>query len=349
MSGMNMPDALPPDALPPAPGTLAAARALPALGPALRHALRDGVGRVVLRVEDVAPHRRRVARALLQEGALAAGGQVLEGPSGDLLLVGAEARRAERLRGLLERLVGPEGTLLWSLEHDGAAILAYAAGQGAPPPRPASPGPPLAGLDGFLDSLPLDRVVRRLVGAQPGAPPAFLRLEPARDAVAEALGQLGADGDLVDHAERRLTLRMLAALADPREARALVGDARAPRLHLPLPAGAATGRHPPGLVVATLPFALAADPDALAARMARLAEAGIEAELQGLDATLLQLVDLAALPPVRLRVAFSAALCGIAGRQLAGIAPGRVALAGAGGAQARDLAAALGLALEEPA
>jgi hypothetical protein len=342
---MAMPDALPPD-----PAALAAALAAPpgALGLALRHALRDGAGRVVLRVEEAAPHRRRVARALLQEGALAAGGQVLEGPNGDLLLVGAEARRAERLRSLLERLVGPSTTLIWSLERDGAALLTYAAGQGTAAPRPALPGPPLAGLDGFLDALPLDRVVRRLLGAVPGGPPTFLRLEPGREAVAEALGQLGADGDLVEHARLRLATRMLGVLADGREARFLLGAARAPRLHLPLPAGTAAGRHPPGLVIATLPFALAADPDALAARTAALGEAGIEVELDGLDAALLALVDLAALPPVRLRVTWSPALSGTAGRQLAGLAPGRVALAG-GGAEAQDLAAALGLVMEHPA
>jgi hypothetical protein len=345
MPGMNMPDALPPDA------ALVASARLPsgdAIGPALRRALRDGAGRVVLRVEESAPHRRRVARALLQEGALSAGGRVLEGPQGDLLLVGAEARRAGRLRDLLERLVGPEGLLIWSLEHDCGPILAYAAGEGALPPRPLAAGPPLAGLDGFLDSLPLDRVVRRRLGVVAGAPPVFLRLEPAREAVAEALGQLGADGDLLDHAQRRLAQRMLAALAEPGEARALLGEARAPRLHLPLPSGAADGRHPPGLVVATLPFALAADPDALAARIATLQAAGIGVELEGLDAALLGLVDLAALPPVRLRLVWSPALSGIAGRPLAGLEPGRVALAEARGTEAAELAAAFGLALEVP-
>ena len=78
----------------------------PPLAVVMRDALRAPAGRVVLRVRDLPAHRRRVARALLLEGALAAGGTVVEGPNEDLLLVGAEAARAERLRLLLDRLLG---------------------------------------------------------------------------------------------------------------------------------------------------------------------------------------------------------------------------------------------------
>jgi hypothetical protein len=315
------------------------------LGQALRRALREARGRVVLRVEEAAPHRRRVARALLQEGALAAGGQVLDGPGGDLLLIGAEADRAARLRALLERLVGPAGTLIWSLERDAASLLAYAAGGRADPPRALAPGPGLAALDAHLDRLGLADHISRTAGwpvAHEAARPAFLRLEPDRARLAAALGALGGDADLLDHAARRLATRLLAALADPAEARALIGPTRAPRLHLPLPAAMPRMRDAaPGTLVGTLP--LATDPAALRVSRDALAAAGIGLELDGLDADTLGLIEPAALPPVLLRLRWSPGL-----RGLHGLDPARVALAGAGMA-ARDFARAVGIPLVETA
>lgn len=342
---------LPPPAPPADP---AAAAAL--LAAALRHAARDGRGRVVLRVEDVAPHRRRVARALLQEGALVAGGRVLDGPGGDLLLVGAEAGRAERLRALLERLVGPGATQLLWLERDATALAAYATGGPAPPPRPATAPPDLAGLDEALAALPLAGLVRRRQGwpvAPPAGPPAgpprpaFLRLEPDRARLAAALGPLGEDADILDHAARHLAARLFAALADPAEARRLLGPAAAPRLHLPRHALARPGlaprgpdRLPPGLLVATVPLAAAAEPEALAAQAAALAEAGIGLEVEGLDAAALEAIDAAALPGM-LRLDWSPALDRPwAAAAVARLGPGRVVLAGATGAEAARLGAA---------
>ena len=358
MPGTSMPEA----PLMPVPDMAHGALALPPAAPgpalerALRHARGTGAGRVVLRVEEAAPHRRRLARALLQEGALAAGGQVMEGPGGDLLLVGADPGRAERLRGLLERLVGPDGALLWSLERDAEALLAYAAGGTPPVPRLPDQGPALAGLDAFLESLPLSRAVRRLHGIAPGAGagarPAFLRLEPARAEVASALGALGADPDLLDHALRRITARLHAALADPAEARALLGPMfgppGAPRLHLPLPAlPPGTGRLPPGMLVATLPLTAAAEPEALASRVAALAEAGIGIEMDGLDAAALALLDPAALPAATLRLHWSPALGALPVAALRRLDPARLILAGATGGQALRFAEWLGIPLIE--
>jgi hypothetical protein len=292
----------------PAPGPEAG------LATALRRATRDARGLVVLRVEDAVPHRRKVARALLQEGALAAGGQVLDGPDGDLLLVGAEPGRAARLRELVERLVGPATTQILCLQRDAAALLAY--GGGGPPPVPRLPedGPGLSGLDAFLDAMPLAAGVRRLLGwtLPGGTRPAFLRIEPDRARLRLALGPLGADTDLLDHAARRLTMRLLGALADPAEARALLGAPMPPRLHLPLPTGqrpeAATGAIPPGRLTATLPLAAAADPEALARRRASLAAAGIGLEIEGVDAAALALLDGAALAADLIRLRWSPAL-----------------------------------------
>lgn len=302
------------------PGLGTDQRAEPAPGPetglatALRRATRDARGLVVLRVEEAVPHRRKVARTLLQEGALAAGGQVLDGPDGDLLLVGAEPGRAARLRELLERLVGPATTQILCLQRDADALLAY--GSGGPPPVPRLPedGPGLAGLDAFLDAMPLNAGVRRLLGWKlpGGTRPAFLRIEPDRARLRLALGPLGADTDLVDHAARRLTMRLLGALADPAEARAWLGAPMPPRLHLPLPTGqrpeAATGAIPPGLLTATLPLAAAADPEALARRRASLAAAGIGLEIEGVDAAALALLDGAALAADLIRLTWSPAL-----------------------------------------
>jgi hypothetical protein len=318
------------------------------LAAALRHALREGRGRVVLRVEEHAAHRRKVARALLQEGALAAGGQVMDGPAGDLLLVGAEARRAERLRELVERLVGPATTLTWSLERDAAALLAYAEGATAAP-APMAPGPALEALDAFIAAADLPPLLRRrLVEPAAGGAPA-LRLEPAPEAIAAALGALGTDPSLVAHAARLVAARLLQSLADPAAAAGLVGTHRPRRLHLPL-AGltdSAMGRAAAGRLVATLPLALAAEPAALAARLRQLDEAGIVAELDGLDADSLGILDPGALPPVLLRLHATPALGEFAARAaLAGIDPARLVLAGDGA----GLAAALGAGwIERPA
>jgi hypothetical protein len=346
----------------PASHAFPAAAAAPPPEPALldhaiRRALAAGRGRVVLRVEEPAPHRRRVARALLQEGALAAGGQVLDGPRDDLLLVGAEAGRAARLRSLLERLVGPAATLIWSLDHDAEALRAYAAGGAPAAPRPPATGPDLAALDGFLAGLPLPPFIRRsagiAAGEEPEAAPRFLRLEPDRARLAAALGPLGADADLLDHAAQELSTRLLATLARPEEARALFGRARPARLHLPLPAGFRTPQGPPtppGALVATLPLAAAADPASLAARQAALAAAGIALELDGLDAAALRLLDPAALPPVLLRLHWSPDLAAPEARDaLAALDPARCVLAGAATPEARRFAAGRGIAQLEGA
>ncbi|PWS35522.1 hypothetical protein DFH01_18130 [Falsiroseomonas bella] len=306
-------------------------------------------GRVVLRVEEAAPHRRKVARALLQEGALAAGGQVLDGPRGDLLLVGAEAGRAERLRRLLERLVGPAGTLTWSLEHDGAALRDYAEGAPAAAPCQAPAGPSLASLDGHLAGLDVTAFTRRTQGPNPGGRPAprFLRLEPDRARLAGAMGLLGGDADLLDHAARHFAARLLAALARPEQARALLGAGGPARLHLPLPADLPTrpgAGAAPGTLVATLPLAAAADPAALEASRARLEAAGIGLELDGLDAESLALLDPRILPPVLLRLRWSAALAAPDARAtLAALDPARIVLAGAEDAAAHRFAAAVGI------
>jgi hypothetical protein len=311
--------------------------ALP-LANALRHALRDPAGRVVLRVEEAAPHRRRVARALLQEGALAAGGQVLEDPAGALMLVGAEPQRAVRLRELVERLVGTAGTMMFSLERDGAALLAHA--EGAAPPRPSADGPGLAGLEAFLATLPLEGAVARRIGRRAGeARPTFLRLAPDRIALAASLGPLGADVDLLDHAAGRIARRLWVALADPAVLRGLLGPHRPQRLHLTLPDTAADRTAAAAPLVATLPVAAIAEPG-FSIRAAALAAAGIGLELDGLDAAL-PLLDPALLPDTALL-----RLVRDPGPALARLDPARLVLAD----QAAGLAPGLpGALVESPA
>lgn len=329
--------------LAPAPLREVAAPGAAALIPALRRAAREGRGLVVLRVEEAAPHRRKVARALLQEGALAAGGQVLDGPAGDLVLVGAEPGRAARLRALLDRLIGPTTTQILCLHRDAAALAAYATGSAPPPSRPAAEGPGLAALDDFLDAMPLRAALRRTHGIALDRPdrPAFLRLEPDRARIAPLLGPLGEDADILDHAVRRLSARLLAALAEAAEARALLGPAPPPRLHLPLPAAfRPDGAAPPGLLVATLPLAEAAEPAALARRRDALEAAGIGLEIEGMDATALGLLEPAALPAGLIRLRWSAALAAPwAQAALARLGPARLVLDGAPPEAARRLGA----------
>jgi hypothetical protein len=321
------------------PGAPAASQSASLLA-TVRDALRDAAGRVALRVPSVAPHRRRVARALLQEGALAAGGVVVDGPADDLLLVGAEAGRAERLRRLLDRLLGNAGTATWSLERDAAALLRYAGG-GAPPPPVAAPslppGPDLPGLDAWLRAVPLAHVVRRQVGAwldpAEALRPAFLRIEASRAALATLLGPLGQDRDLLDHAVQGIGPRLLKAMGDPAQFLELLGDRLAGALHLPVPTAQIEGRAatPAGGVplVATVRLEEAAAPGELARRQAMLARLGWGMEIDGLDAASLALVVPDALPVDVIRLHWSRALASAALTEaVRRIDPSRVILSG---------------------
>jgi hypothetical protein len=315
---------------------------------ALRQALRQGSGRVALAVTPAAAHQRRVARALLQEGAQAAGGQVVEGPGGDLVLVGAEAGRAVRLRQLLDRLLGGSATHLWSLERDLPALRHYAAGEAG------EAGPDLAGLDAWLAAVPLPPLLQRSLGRRAEGP-GFLRIEIARAALQARLGGLGADADLLRHAAQALAARLLRGIADPAQARALLGTP-APGggpLHLPVPpaimapGGEGHGGGPQRLM-ATLTVEELADPPALALKRAALAARGWGVELEGLDAALLPLLDAAALPADLLRLHWSEALTAPAAMlALRRIAPARLVLSGVESPAARDWAGMLGITAQE--
>jgi hypothetical protein len=205
---------------------------------------------------------------------------VLEGPDEDLLLIGADAARAGRLRGLLDRLLGSQVTLVLSLERDAEALLAYAASAQGQAAGGVAAAPVLAGLDAWLRALPLDQVVTRRIGMSIDAPddrarPAFLRLAIGRGMLARLLGPLGADADLLDHGCRSLAGRLLQSIGDPAQGRALIGPRLPGALHLAVPpappGGGGTGRSSGGgLLVATLGLEEAADPEALLARRASL-------------------------------------------------------------------------------
>ncbi len=312
-----------------------------------------GGGRVVLRVPPDAPHRMRVARAVLQEGALAAGGTVVDGPAGDLLLVGAEEGRATRLRALVDRLLGGPVTGLWSLDRDLAVLRRYAAGQALSAPAPNVAGPPLAELDAWLAALPLTRLLRRRAGllrsegVEGATPtPGFLRLEIARDRLSTMLGALGQDRDLVEHARRVIGQRLLQALGQRAMVAELLGDRPAPHIHLPVPASLITGRSGGSgggvVLVATVALEAAADPAALARRRAALASLGWLLEVDGLDALALSLIDPRGLPADLLRLHWSAALPACQ-PVLAGIDPEALILSGVGDAAALDWAARMGI------
>ncbi|NGM23608.1 hypothetical protein G3576_26580 [Roseomonas stagni] len=329
----------------------------PPLAVVMRDALRAAAGRVVLRVRDLPAHRRRVARALLQEGALAAGGTVLDGPGDDLLLVGAEAARAERLRALLDRLLGAPATGIWSLERDAPALLDYAAGRDTlAEPIAAGAGPDLAGLDDWLPRVPLEGLVSRHLGyrLEPGgAKPAFLRLDVARDALARRMGVLGQDRDLVEYASRAIAGRLLRAVGDPAQRGTLIGDRLPGPLHLPVPPAALTGRdggaRGGSMLVAAVAAEEAADPRALAARREVLAGLGWSMELDGLTAEMLGLMAPDALPADWLRLQWSEAVlapsCYAALRR---VDPARLTLAGVRDADALAWARSLGVTRIEP-
>ncbi|HEV7268521.1 MAG TPA: hypothetical protein VGN83_26980 [Falsiroseomonas sp.] len=316
---------------------VAPAPAQPPLLSIMRNAFRQASGRVVLRVPVMAPHRRRVARALLQEGALAAGGVVMEGPDEDLLLIGAEWGRAERLRGLLDRLLGASTTQILSLERDTQALLEYAGS--AQVQALAGGAPTMAGLDAWLQALPLAKLLSHQIGmgfeqADGRARPAFLRLVIERGMLARMLGPLGADADVLEHASRCLAGRLLQAIGDPAQGRALIGPGLPGPLHLAVPPVPGGGRGSSqagggGHLVATLGLEAASDPKLLLARRAGLAAQGWSLEIEGLDAAALRLLALDALPADWLRLAWSPALAAPwAMRALARIDPARLILAG---------------------
>jgi hypothetical protein len=303
----------------------------------MRNALRHARGRVVLRVPVMAPHRRRVARALLQEGALAAGGVVLEGPDEDLLLIGADSTRAERLRGLLDRLLGASATQILSLERDTQALLDYAGS--AQVQTMAGTAPTLASLDAWLQALPLAELLSRQIGigfelATGKARPTFLRLVIERGRLARLLGPLGCDADVLEHAIRCLAGRLLQAIGDPAQGRTLIGPGLPGQLHLAVPPAPCAGRGSSqagggGILVATLGLEAASDPKLLLARRASLAAQGWSLEIEGLDAPALRLLALDALPADWLRLAWSPALdAPWAMQALARIDPSRLILAG---------------------
>ena len=329
----------------PAPGIVVAEAPLQV---ALRQALRSGAGRVALCVTPGVPHHRRVARALLLEGAQAAGGQVVDGPGGDLLLIGAEERRARRLRTLLDRLLGGSATVIWSLDRDLAALRHYAAEE------TQGLAPDLAGLDAWIDAVPFSGLIQRGHAMRPALrEPAFLRVEIARAALRDRLGGLGADTDLLRHAAQRLSGRLLYALADPGQARAVLGPRASGVLHLAVPpaimapGGEGHGGGPP-LLMATLTVEELADPPSLALRRAALAARGWGVELDGLDATLLPLLSGIALPADLLRLHWSPELAAPAATlALRRIDPARVVLAGVDSMAALDWARGLDLGAVE--
>jgi hypothetical protein len=256
-----------------------------------------------------------VARTLLSEGALAAGGRVLAG-GGRLALVGAEPVRGERLAGLLGRIFG--GTRLLRLDSEAEAVIEAL---GAAPPVP-----------------PLHALIRHRLGRGPeGA--RFLRLEPDLAALARSLGPGEADPDRLAHAVRGLAERLARALPRMR-------PGPAGRLHLPVPESPAAEGLPSGCegVVATLPLAAAADPAALAARRAGLAEAGIRLELDGVTAAHLPLLAPQPLPADLLRLHWSPELQAPGVMPLIeALVPSRLVLAGATSAEAQGWAAAAGI------
>ncbi|WP_144404413.1 hypothetical protein [Belnapia sp. F-4-1] len=332
----------PPPASPPMAGLL----------PLLRQALPGAEGRVALLLSPAGrlagpPARRRLARALLQDAAEAGGGAVYDTAAGELLLLCAMPAAARRAAAALAQLAGPEAPAptIWTLPRDAAALLAWAAAaQLAGPEAMASPVEGLAGLEGRLDSLPADTVLRHRHVIRPGAavPGRGRRLRLSRPALAAVLGLLAADADLMAHAAERLARRLLPGLAT--WARDLPGW----RL-LPLPVGVL----PPPAAVAglfgVLPLAAAADPGLPAQREA-LAARGWGLALEGLDAAGLALLAPAGLPADLLLLRWSPALEERAALAVLRDRPGeRLVVTGCDGAAALDWAARLGAMATGPA
>jgi hypothetical protein len=321
--------------------------------PLLRQALPGAEGRVALRLCPAGslagpPARRRLARALLQDAAEIGGGAVFDTAAGEMLLLGAMPAAARRAAAALARLAGPEAPAptLWTLPADVAALLAWAAGAQLAAPEAAAPPPAegLAGLEGRLDSLPADAVLRHRHVIRPGAavPGRGRRLRLSRPALAAVLGPLAADEDLMAHAAERLARRLMPGLA------AWARDLPGWRL-LPLPVGVLP---PPAAVpglFGVLPLTAAADPGLPAQREA-LAARGWGLALEGLEAAGLGFLAPAGLPADLLLLRWSPALEERAAlAALRGMAAGRLVVTGCDGAHALAWAARLGAMATGPA
>ena len=333
----------PPPAPPPSAGLL----------PLLRQALPGAEGRVALRLSPGGrltepPARWRLARALLQDAAETGGGAVYDTAAGELLLLGAMPAAARRAAAALARLTGPEAPAptIWTLPADAAALLAWAAAAQLAGPDPVAPPPVegLAELEGRLDSLPADAVLRHRHVIRPGAavPGRGRRLRLSHPALAALLGPLATDAALMTHAAERLARRLLPGLA------AWARDLPGWRL-LPLPTGALP---PPAAVpglFGVLPLAAAADPGLPALREA-LAARGWKLALDGLDAEGLGLFAPAGLPADLLLLRWSPALeerAAIAA--LRGLPGERLLVTGCDGTAALNWAARLGALATGPA
>ncbi|WP_157033661.1 hypothetical protein [Belnapia moabensis] len=333
----------PPPASPPMAGLL----------PLLRQALPGAEGRVALLLSPAGrlagpPARRRLARALLQDAAETGGGAVYDTTAGELLLLGAMPAAAQRAAAALARLAGPEvpPATIWALPRDAAALLAWAAAAQLAGPEAVAPPPVegLAGLEGRLDSLPADTVLRHRHVIRPGSavPGRGRRLRLSRPALAAVLGPLAADADLMAHAADRLARRLLPGLAT--WARDLPG-----RRLLPLPSG---GLPPPAVapgLFGVLPLSAAAWPG-LAAQREALAARGWGLALEGLDAEGLGLLAPAGLPADLLLLRWSPALEERAAlAALRGLPGERLVVTGCDGTAALDWAARLGAMATGPA
>lgn len=330
-----------------------AARLAPAppLLAAVRRLLPEAAGRMALylppgRPLTGAPHRRRAVRLLLQEAALAGGGEVFETAAGELLLLGASGPVAARTAATLARLVGDAiGPEIWRLPADAPRLLAWAGSANLPPPAASALGlaaSALPGLETVLEALPLARVLRRRAILQhaPGAPPllAARRLLFSRSALAAELGPLAGDADLLRHAEDRLAASLPARLPGREQ------DPTDGPLLLPLPLGGPPVPAPRLGLVGVLPLAAAADPAALAENRTALAHAGWGLALAGLDATALRLVPPAGLAADLLLLRWSPAMTDRAvAAALRGTPPARLVLTGCDRPEAMDWGRSQGL------
>lgn len=319
---------------------------------AVRRALRGPPGRLALLLPAPKdPARHRVAVTLLAEAGQARGGSVLETAEGDLLLTEATAPEAERVAGILARLMGGPPRRL-DLARDEAVLLAL------PEPAPVRVGPtPLlapAGIEALADAAPLPSLLRRegVLHIAPGAPRrlALLRLRLNRAAAAAVLGPLAADADLARHLRERLRARVLAKLADPTLREALLGqtppvplliDLPAPLLPDPRPGEGEAPGAPALIAVLSVAEAMA---DGLAARRAALHHAGWGLAVRGLNAASLAMLVPEALPADLLLLRWSPELGGRAATgALRRINPACLVLTGCGGAPALEWGLAMGV------
>jgi|1048.fasta_scaffold08182_3 hypothetical protein len=291
----------------------------------LQRALRDEAGRAALRVfPGAAREAQRLVFALLREAADIKGGSLIEIMPNDWLLTELPDPEAERLRKLLQRILGEAAVQLLPLPASKTILTGLLNAARQPQFLDVSETERVSplGLRARLDRLDLAQVYRRqsIVGMTDARRPrlVFQRLALDHQALRQYLRYHAKDRSLESHARAQLQKRTLEALGDEGMRQSLLGGGPVAPLFigltpdlLPPTPTEPTPRMPPAhspALYAALSLHEAISINNLAARREALRQDAWGIAITGLSAAALSLVQADVLPADWLMLDWSPAL-----------------------------------------